>query len=92
VVNLDVVPARPLELALSGTLGDLVVASLIGVTGLSWWAIYDILRRRDDQWPADGLSRLAWGLIVLLVPFAAILYLFVGPPAKLGSLRRAPQT
>lgn len=77
------------EIRLSGTVADLIVAALIGLTLLFWWALVDILRRRAGEWPERGPSRWTWALVVILVPFGAVAYLLTGPPAKLGPRERA---
>ena len=74
---------------ISGTAGDLLFVFLIGLGLLSWWALIDLLSRKDREWPTDGLSRLTWGLIVLIVPgLGAVAYLVAGPPSRLGPRKR----
>jgi len=74
---------------MSGTAGDLLFVLLIGLGLLSWWALIDLLSRKDSEWPTDGLSRPTWGLIVLLVPgLGALAYLVAGPPSRLGPRKR----
>jgi hypothetical protein len=43
---------------ISGTAGDLLFVFLVGLGLLSWWALIDLLSRKDREWPTDGLSRL----------------------------------
>ena len=74
---------------ISGTGGDLLFVFLIGLGLLSWWALIDLLSRKDREWPTEGLSRLTWGLIVLIVPgLGALAYLVTGPPSGLGPRKR----
>lgn len=76
------------EIGLSGPLADLLVAALVGMTLLLWWALFDILRRRTGEWPEPGPSRWIWALVVILVPLGAVFYLLAGPPARLGPRQR----
>lgn len=74
---------------ISGTPGDLLFVFLIGLGLLSWWALIDLLSRKDREWPTEGLSRLTWGLIVLIVPgLGALAYLVTGPPSSSAPRRR----
>lgn len=38
------------------------------------WALVDLVRRKEVK----GIPKLAWGAIILLVTFGAIVYLLVG--------------
>lgn len=74
---------------ISGTAGDLLFVFLIGLGLLSWWALVDLLSRKDREWPTAGLSRVTWGVIVLMVPgLGAVAYLVAGPPSSLGPRKR----
>jgi Phospholipase_D-nuclease N-terminal len=69
----------------------MVVFLLFGIAGtVLWiWAIVDVVRVTDESMFKAG-NRLIWVLIVVLAGFVgALVYLFVGRPAKVAA---APPT
>ncbi len=63
-----------------------LLALLVGIAGLQWWALLDVLR---TSWPPE--ARILYvGLILLLVPVGAIVYYWLSdrpPPSPQSSSR-----
>lgn len=65
-----------------GGLGFLLLLMGLGTFVVWVYALFDLLRRPEDEWRAAGQDRLLWALVVIFLSLiGAVLYLVIARPA-----------